>query len=92
MEVAAVVAGAVGLVAAVVAFAAWRATLRSGNRAILFVVAAFGLLALKGAAKAWSLSGGEPESRNVELLFSLVDLAVVGLVAWPLLTRRRARA
>jgi hypothetical protein len=87
--VVAVNAAIVATVAAVVAIASWRAMVRTGNRHIGFVVGAFALLALKGVAKAYVLAGGEGETTEMEFVFSLVDLAVVGLVAWPLLLSRR---
>lgn len=88
MDVATVNAGLVAVLAVVIAFASWRALLQTGNSAIRFIIAAFLVLAVKGAAKAYTLSSGEPESRAVEIVFSYMDLAVVALVAWPILLRR----
>jgi hypothetical protein len=88
---AAVAAGMVAIACLGVAAAAWRATLRTGNRNIVFVVAAFLVLGLKNLAKAAELLGGV-ESGLVELGFSLTDLLAVGLIAWPLLSPRTGAA
>jgi hypothetical protein len=85
----AVNAAIVATIAAVVAIASWRAMVRTGNRHIGFVAGAFALLSLKGIVKAYVLAGGNGEPPELEFAFSLVDLAVVGLVAWPLLLSRR---
>jgi hypothetical protein len=85
----AVNAAIVATIAAIVAIASWRAMVRTGNRHIGFVTIAFALLAAKGIVKAYALAGGQQEPSYLEFLFSLVDLAVVGLVAWPLLLSRR---
>lgn len=85
----AVNAAVVASVSAVVAIASWRAMVRTGNRHIGFVAGAFALLSLKGIVKAYVLAGGQGEPAELEFVFSLVDLAVVGLVAWPLLLSRR---
>ena len=85
---AAVTAGLVTVACLAIAVAAWRATLRTGNRNIQFVVAAFAVLGLKNLAKAAELVSGAPESGLLELGFSLTDLLAVGLIAWPLLHGR----
>ena len=87
-DVAAVNAGLVAILSGVVAVAAWRALLHTGNRNIGFVVAAFAVLALRNLAKALALSSGRPESADGEFVFSLLDLLVVGLIAWPIFLRR----
>ncbi|HUR69971.1 MAG TPA: DUF5985 family protein [Candidatus Thermoplasmatota archaeon] len=84
----ATVAGVVAILCAVVAVAAWRAMVRTGNRGITLVSLAFALLALKGGLKAWNLAFRGPESPTIELVFSLVDLTAVGLIAWPILRSR----
>jgi UDP-N-acetylmuramyl pentapeptide phosphotransferase/UDP-N-acetylglucosamine-1-phosphate transferase len=81
----AAVTAVVSALCAVVAVAAWRAMLRTGNRAIGFVVAAFVVLSLKNLSKALDLADG---SDGVELAFSLADLLAVGLIAFPLLRGR----
>ncbi|GEM_PF-4606921 len=80
----AVIAGIVGTVCTLLAFASWRALVRTGNRGIYWVMAAFTLLALKSFVKAFTL-GTSGETETTELLFSLADLGAVGLFAWPLL-------
>lgn len=77
------VSAGVAVVCTLIALASLRATRHTGNGSILFVGAAFGLLALKGAVKAWVLSQGT-DSFAWEIGFSLVDLAAVSLIAWPL--------
>jgi hypothetical protein len=89
VDVATVNAGLVALLAFGVAFACWRAMLHTGNPNIRYIVAAFVLLGAKSVAKSYTLSDGAPESRAVETIFSFVDLAAIGLVAWPILLRRR---
>lgn len=79
---------AVATVSLLVAAGAWRALLRTGNGAIGYVVAAFLVLAGKNVAKAL-LWEGTGEAPAVEVAFSLLDLLVVGLIAYPLLLRRR---
>lgn len=87
-QVSAINAGLVALVCAVIAAASWKAMLRTGNKAIGYVVAAFVLLSLKGLAKALTLASVGDETGWHELAFSLVDLLAVVLIAWPLLLRR----
>ena len=84
---AALSAGAVALLCAVIAAAAWRAVVHTGNRAIYGVVAAFALLALKNLLKCATLAAGAQESAWHELSFSAVDLAAVALIAVPILRR-----
>lgn len=88
----ALIAGLVAVLSGIVAGAAWRVLLRTGNRAVAFVVAAFALLSLKNLAKAVILASGGGETVWHELAFSLADLVVVGLVAWPLLLWRGRHA
>lgn len=89
LEVAALSAGAVAILCGAIAVASWRAVVRTGNRRIQLVVAAFALLAAKNLAKAIRLASGEPDTPVYELAFSLADLAAVALIAWPLLVPRR---
>lgn len=86
------IAGVVATLCAAIAIAAWRALLRTGNRQIGFVVAAFALLAAKGVAKAFALATGSPDASAFELVFSLADLTAVGLIAWPIFGRRGGEA
>jgi hypothetical protein len=83
----AVIAGVVGTVCVILALACWRAMLRTGNRHIYFVMAAFTVLAVKAFAKAFMLASIGQEGPQVELAFSLFDLTAVGLFAWPILRR-----
>ncbi len=85
---AALVVGAVAMLCSLVAFGAHRAVVRTGNRRIQFVTYAFLLLAAKNLLKALDLAGGRDGGPYEELAFSLADLAAVGLIAWPLLSRR----
>ncbi len=89
IEAAALSAGVVALLCSAIAIASWRAVVRTGNRRIQLVVAAFAILAAKNLVKALLLSSGRPESPELELTFSLVDLLAVALIAWPLLAPRR---
>lgn len=89
-EVSALNAGLVAILCALIAAASWRVLLRTGNRAIGWVVAAFVLLSLKNLAKALTLASIGPETSWHEFIFSLVDLVAVGLIAVPLLLRRPA--
>jgi Fe2+ transport system protein B len=86
LGVPAVIAGIVATVCAVLAVASRRALVRTGNRAIHFVVLAFAVMSAKNLAKAISLGSGARESPEIELLFTLLDLSAVGLFAWPILT------
>lgn len=89
-EMAAASAGVVAVLCGAIAFASWRAVVRTGNPRIQFVVAAFALLAAKNLVKAIVLAEGRDESPLMELIFSLGDLVAVALIAWPLLARRSA--
>ncbi|MES2154159.1 MAG: hypothetical protein V4510_03400 [bacterium] len=84
----ALLVGAVAILCALIAFGAWRAVVRTGNRRIHFVVLAFLLLAVKSLVKAVDLADGHEGSAFEESAFSLADLAAVALIAWPLLSRR----
>ena len=90
LQAASLSVGVVAVLCGAVAVAAWRAVVRTGNPRIRLVVAAFSLLAAKNLVKSVRLASGARESAGLELAFSLVDLAAVGLIAWPLLLRRRA--
>lgn len=82
----------VSLFLTAVGLRSWR---RAADARLLFVTSAFGLFALKNLITWWSLFA---ESRGrgplvghtmLELLGSVFDLAVVLLLAAPLLVRRR---
>lgn len=90
IEAAAFSAGVVALLCGAIAVASWRAVVRTGNRRIQLVVAAFAILAAKNLVKALRLASGEPDSPSLELVFSLTDLVAVALIAWPLFVPRRA--
>jgi hypothetical protein len=86
---AAIAAGMVAVVCAAVALGAWRAVVRTGNRNIGFVVAAFALLGAKNLLKAFDLVRAVESGPLEELGFSLTDLVALSLIAWPLLGMRR---
>jgi hypothetical protein len=88
IEAAAASAGVVAVLCGAIAFASWRAVVRTGNPRIQFVVGAFALLAVKNLVKCIVLASGQDESPAMELAFSLTDLAAVALIAWPLVMRR----
>ena len=88
LAAAATSAGTVAILAGAIAIASWRAVVRTGNRRIQFVTVAFAILAGKNLAKALHLAGGSPESSLLELVFSLCDVAAVGLIATTLLVPR----
>jgi hypothetical protein len=88
VEAAAVNAGLVAVVCGIIAGAAWRAMLRTGNRAIGYVIVAFIVLSLKNLVKSLRLAAGSQESSALEFAFSLLDLVAVALIAWPLLFHR----
>jgi hypothetical protein len=90
LQAAAISSGTVAILCGIIALASWRALLRTGNARIRLVVLAFSLLAAKNLVKCVRLASGSPESGGLELAFSLVDLAAVALIAWPLLLRRGA--
>jgi hypothetical protein len=90
IEAAALSAGVVALLCGAIAIASWRAVLRTGNKRIQLVVAAFAILAAKNLVKSLRLAAGQPDSPALELVFSLVDLLAVALIAWPLFMPRRA--
>lgn len=80
-------AGLISGLAFLISGAAWRAMLRTGNGALAFVVAAFAVMGAKNLAKAALLLGVGDVGVPWEVAFTLCDVAVVGLVAWPVLRR-----
>jgi len=83
----ALIAAVVGTLCFLLAAASWRAMLKTGNRAIYYVMAAFAILGLKAYAKSYNLATVGQESPALELVFSLMDLSAVALFAWPILRR-----
>lgn len=77
----------VALIALALAVTAFRASARSGNVRLRFVGAAFSTLAFKGLLVAYSLQTGFIGHEHLELVSSLFDLAVVGLLVYPLLRK-----
>lgn len=77
----------VGLLATVVTGASYRAMVRTGNPALGYVVAAFLVLALKSAAKLFFLVRIGDIAATWEIVFTLADVAMVALIATPLLRR-----
>ncbi len=84
-----IAATAVVLVVAAIAVAltiiAVRAQRRSGNPRLRLVATAFAMLAIKGLLVAAALQWGFIGHEHLELVSSLFDLAVVVLLALPLL-------
>ena len=77
----------VAAIAFLLALIAYRAKIRTDNRALLFLVGAFALLAVKGILVAVALPTHIIGHENLELVSALFDLGVVALIAWPLLRR-----
>ncbi len=74
----------VSLVLTFLAYSAWR---RTQNHKLLYVLAAFGLFAVKGAITAWALWVHEIRHENLELLGAGFDFAIVALLVAPFLLR-----
>lgn len=87
-EAPALIVGTVAVLCGLIAGAAWRAMVRTGNRNIGLVVGAFVLLSAKNLVKAIELAAGQTETVLGELVFSLVDLVAVGMIAAPLFLRK----
>lgn len=83
------VVGAVALLLALVGAAALK---RSGNRSLLFVVAAFAVFAAKGLYGGWAIQTDSVAHEDLEATLAIADLAVVLLLAAPLVTRFRSRS
>lgn len=77
----------VGLLAAGLALLALRARGRRGNRDLTFVAAAFGLFLVKSLFSAYNVLTHAVPHDAIELVLSLFDLAVLALIALPLLVR-----
>lgn len=84
-------AGLIGGLALLISGAAWRSMLRTGNGSLLFFAAAFAAMGAKNVAKVALLVSRGDVPAAWEAAFTLADLAVVGLVAWPLLAGRWGR-
>ncbi len=86
------VVAVVSLFLTIMGLRAWR---RAQDARLLFVTSAFGLFTLKNLITGWSIwqeVRGEPAligHTDLELMGSVFDLAVVVLLAAPLLLRRR---
>jgi hypothetical protein len=89
-QVAGIVAGVSAALCVTIAIASRRVMIRIGNPQLRLVTLAFLLLAAKNIAKCINLAAGDGESGAVELVFSLIDVTAVGLIAYPLLSRRMA--
>lgn len=90
--IAVVNASVVAALSAAVSAGAWRAMLRTGNSRITLVAIAFAILAAKSVAKAAFLLSEGRVPATVEIAFGVADVAMVGLIAWPLLAAPRAEA
>ena len=81
----------VGLIALVLAVSAWRARARSGNRQLGFVGAAFVLFLAKSLVSTADVLTPFPHAvphDALELVLSLFDLAILGLLFLPLALKR----
>lgn len=77
----------VGLIALVMAALAWQARRRSGNRQLGFVAGAFGLFLAKSLFSAYNVQTHYVPHDTIELVLSLFDLAIIGLLFLPLVVR-----
>ena len=73
-----------GLILLSIALAAWR---RSRHRRMLYLAAAFAVLALKGIITAAGLWFNSIPHQQMEVIGSLFDLALVGFLLAPLIHR-----
>lgn len=83
-DVAVVVILIVAVIALFLTTMAYRSVRRSGNKRLLFVTGAFGLLAIRGFLVAYSMPSHFIEHGMLELVSSIFDLAIVVLLALPL--------
>lgn len=81
----------VALLAVAFAIVAFRAARRRANKALRIVGYAFTLFAAKNIFSAVNVLTHAVPHDAIELILSLVDLAIMLLLFWPLL-RRRARS
>lgn len=82
---ASVVVFIVAVVATVLAVLAWKAQQRTQSRKLRFVVFAFALFAIKGVVVGISLLTEMVEHEHLEAVSAVFDLAIVGLLIWPIL-------
>jgi steroid 5-alpha reductase family enzyme len=75
----------VAIVALILAVIAFRAKVRTGNKALIFLTLAFALLAIKSILVATSLPTHLIGHEHLELVAALFDLGIVVLIAIPLL-------
>jgi len=68
------------------AIRAWR---RSQNRILLFVAGAFGVFAIKELVTAYGLWKGVPGHEDLELLVTVMDVVIAGLLIAPFVFRPR---
>ncbi len=84
-----VAAAAIVFVVASIAFVltliALRARQRTASRGLLFVTLAFGLFAVKGILVGIALLTEFLEHQHLEVMSALFDLAIVGLLVWPVI-------
>lgn len=80
----------VGLIALVMAVLAWQARRRSGNAQLSFVAGAFVLFLIKSLFSAYIVATPPPHPvphDEIELVLSLFDLAIIGLLFLPFVLR-----
>lgn len=82
-----VASGLVGLISLGLAGLALRARGRSGNRQLGFVAGAFLLFAAKSVFSAYNVWTHDIAHDAIELVLSLFDLVILGLLVLPLLVR-----
>ena len=80
---------AVGLAMAFLSGMALRAWIRSRNRTLQFVCAAFAVFAVKEFFTAYALWARQPGHEDLELLATILDLAIAALLVAPFVLRPR---
>lgn len=80
----------VALLAALFAALALGALRRRGNRALAWVAAAFAVFAVKNVFSAVNVSTHVVEHDAIELVLSLFDLVILGLLFTPFILRKRS--
>lgn len=66
-----------------------RAWVRSHNRFLLYVAGAFAVFALKSVITAYGLQTGTPGHENLELVGTVLDAVIAGLLVVPFILRPR---
>lgn len=69
-----------------------RAWMRSRNRILPFITAAFVVFAAKSLVTAYGLHTGTPAHEDLELVGTLLDLVIAALLVAPFLLRTRSHA